>query len=124
MSYDLTFFKISGQMPNEEGFCEDDIQIIGSPEQLKGELSSILPDLNWELALADHADYAFWQSVITDEDTWYRFHISATEPTVNYFTVRTSHRTLSRKLIPLICSRLDLVAFDMQTEDVIEVTIK
>jgi hypothetical protein len=122
MSYDFTFFKIKGRMPNEEGFCEDDIEIIGSPENLKGKLSSIFSDLNWELSLLDKPEHSFWQGWIADEDTWYCFNIPANGEAIDYFSVRTSHRTLERKVIPLICSRLNLVAFDTQTGEVIEPT--
>jgi hypothetical protein len=121
MSYDFFFFKIKGRMPDEEGFCEDDMEIIGSLDEIKRELCCIFPDLYWqELALSDKPKYSFWQGVMCDEHTWYDFSVSATGKVIAHFSVRTSHRTLERKAIPEICSRLNLVAFDPQTGDVIK----
>jgi hypothetical protein len=120
MSYNFTFFRVIGRLPSDKDFCKSDIQSIGTTVEIKNSLSRLLPGLLWDET--SNSDKNFWVGIVTDEETWYEFMVPDIEGALDYFVVRTSHRTRSRSLVLLVCSNLQLVAFDPQTGSSIQPT--
>jgi len=77
------------------------------PAALVEALSSLFPQLAWR-----GEDDGGWFGSLQGPDTWYEFRIGA-EPDYTW-SVRTSHLTNTRSLVPLICDTLGLLAFDGQ----------
>lgn len=77
------------------------------PSALVEALSSLFPQAAWR----EETD-AGWFGSLQGDDTWYEFRIGA-EPDYAW-SVRTSHLTRTRKLVPIICDALGLLAFDGQ----------
>jgi len=77
------------------------------PAALVAELSSLFPDLAWNR----EAD-GCWFGWLEGDDGRYEFRIGA-EPDYSW-SVYTSRRARTRALVPIICDRLGLLAFDGQ----------
>ena len=85
----------------------EDTLLRQDPSALVEALSTLFPELKWR----KESDGA-WFGSLDGEDTWYEFRIDAEPDYV--WSVYTSRRTNSRRLIPVICNALDVIAFDGQ----------
>jgi hypothetical protein len=77
------------------------------PSALVEALSSLFPQLAWR----NEGDGG-WFGSLQDDDTCYELRIGAA--TDFAWSVSTSQRATTRKVIPTICDRLGLLAFDGQ----------
>lgn len=76
------------------------------PAALVEALSSLFPDIAWR------KDDSGWSGSLGSDDSWYQFRIEAA---ADYsWSISTSHRSGTRNLVPVICDRLGLLAFDGQ----------
>jgi hypothetical protein len=102
MSYDFIMMKPRAEIMEIETL--DDLGghtlLAQEPSVLVEALSSLFPELAWE-------------KEAEGGDTWYEFRIGA-EPDYAW-SVCTSDGAKSRNLVPIICDRLGLLAFDGQT---------
>ena len=108
MSYDFIMMK-----PRVEIMAIETMEDLGEhtllrqdPAVLVEALSSLFPELAWE----KEADG--WFGSLEGGDTGYEFRIGA-EPDYAW-SVCTSDGAKSRNLVPIICDRLGLLAFDGQ----------
>jgi hypothetical protein len=110
MSYDFIMMKpkdgMRGEIQSMEDFGERTL-LQQDPAALVGALSSLFPELAWD----NEADGG-WFGSLRGEDSWYEFRIGATPDYV--WSACTSHGADARGLIPVICDRLGLLAFDGQ----------
>lgn len=108
MSYDFVMMKPKADVVIEslEDLGEHTL-LRQDPSVLKEALSSLFPELKWR----QESDGGWFGSLQAD-DSWYEFRIAAE---ADYsWSVCTSDRTSTRKLVPTICDRLGLLAFDGQ----------
>jgi hypothetical protein len=110
MSYDFTMMK---PKPGHESEIES-LEDLGErtllrqdPAALVEALSSLFPEIAWR-----DQDNGGWFGALKGGDSWYEFRIEATPDTS--WSIRTSHRAGPRNLVPLICDKLGLLAFDGQ----------
>ena len=108
MSYDFIMMK-----PRAEVMEIETMDDLGEHPLLRQEtselvdaLSSLFPELAWE----KQADG--WFGSLEGGDTWYEFRIGAEADYA--WSVCTSDGAKSRNLVPIICDRLGLLAFDGQ----------
>jgi hypothetical protein len=110
MSYDFTMMKPKAGLTDEIESLEDlgeRTLLRQEPAALVEALSSLFPQLAWR-----KLDDGGWFGSMKGEDSWYEFRIEAM---ANFsWTVRSSHRTGTRNLVPLICDTLGVLAFDGQ----------
>jgi hypothetical protein len=111
MSYDFLMMKprteiLFAQDLGEETLFQQD------PDATVQALSALFPELAWSREEDD------WFGSLQGDDTWYEFRIEARPDFA--WTVRTSHRTNTRSLIPVICNALGLLAFDGQANLLIQ----
>jgi hypothetical protein len=76
-------------------------------------VEELVGPLKWAERQRPDAVPTRWSSPYEGGDTWYEFILHG-DPVI-VISVRTSHRTDTRSLIPRICRALDLYAFDPQT---------
>lgn len=110
MSYDFLMMKPKADIVAEIETMEDlgeHTLLRQDPSALVEALSSLFPTLAWR----GETDGG-WFGSLQGEDTWYEFRIGA-EPDYAW-SICTSHLTSSRKVVPIICDTLGLLAFDGQ----------
>jgi hypothetical protein len=109
MSYDFIMMKPRAEVMEIETMEDlgEHTLLPQEPSMLVEALSSLFPELAWE----KEADG--WFGSIEGGDSWYEFRIGA-EPDYAW-SVCTSDGAKSRSLVPIICDRLGLLAFDGQT---------
>jgi hypothetical protein len=109
MSYDFIMMKPRAEVMEIEtvdDFGEHTL-LPQEPSGLVEALSSIFPELAWE------KESDGWFGSLEGGDSWYEFRIGAE---MDYtWSVCTSDGAKSRSLVPIICDRLGLLAFDDQT---------
>jgi hypothetical protein len=103
MSYDFIMMKPRAEVMEIETMEDlgEHTLLPQEPSVLVEALSSLFPEL------------ACWFGSIEGGDSWYEFRIGA-EPDYAW-SVCTSDGAKSRSLVPIICDRLGLLAFDGQT---------
>jgi len=110
VSYDFTMMKPRPEVTIEIESLEDlgeRTLLRQDPAELVEALSSLFPQMTWR-----KEDDGGWFGSLQGEDSWYEFRIEAL---LDFsWSVRTSHRTGTRNLIPLICDTLGVLAFDGQ----------
>ena len=82
------------------------------PSALVEALSSLFPELIWR----EETDGG-WFGSLQGDDTWYEFRIGA-EPDYTW-SVFAPHLASKRRVVPIICDTLGLVAFDGQANALI-----
>jgi hypothetical protein len=109
MSYDFMMMK---PRPGRESEIES-LEDLGEhtlqrqdPAALVEALSSLFPGIAWRKE--DNG----WFGSLDGDDSWYEFRIEGAADTC--WSIRTSHRAGTRNLVPVICDRLGLLAFDGQ----------
>src|ERR1700740_2269965 len=110
MSYDFMMMKPKPERESEIESLEDlgeTTLLRQEPAALVEALSSLFPEIAWR-----REDSGGWFGALTGDDSWYEFRIEAT-PDYSW-SIRTSHRAGPRNLVPAICDRLGLLAFDGQ----------
>jgi hypothetical protein len=110
MSYDFMMMKPKPERESEIESLEDldeHTLLRQEPAALVEALSSLFPDIAWR-----REDGGGWFGALNGDDSWYEFKIEATPDTS--WSIRTSHRAGTRNLVPLICDKLGLLAFDGQ----------
>lgn len=112
MSYDFFMMKPKAEIRSTQDLSEDTL-LVQDPEVVVQALTALLPELTWKRAPDGN-----WSGALQSDDTWYEFRIDARPDHV--WLVRTSRRTNTRRLIPLICDALGLLAFDGQTNLLIQ----
>jgi hypothetical protein len=110
MSYDFMLMK---PKPGRESEIES-LEDLGEHTLLRQDsaalveaLSSLFPTIEWR-----QEDSGGWFGVLKGDDSWYEFRIEGAADTS--WSIRTSHRAGTRNLVPMICDRLGLLAFDGQ----------
>lgn len=111
MSYDFLIFKLKMPIQSHMDLSEETTTIIGSGEEIKEKISTLLPATQWRLS-NDH-----WWGTYQGEDTWYEFSVDNKE--TSCFSIHTSFRTDTRNAIKLICDALGVIAFDGQAGTII-----
>jgi hypothetical protein len=108
MSYDFMMMKPKAGITIEtmEDLGEQTL-LRQDPAALVEALSSLFPELEWQ-----QEPGGAWFGSLQGDDTWYELRIGA-EPDYAW-SVCTSRRTTTRKLVPIICDSLGLLAFDGQ----------
>jgi hypothetical protein len=106
MSYDFLMMKPKVEISSPDDLGEDTL-LCQNPSVLVEALSALFPQLAWQ-----KRDDGGWFGSLDGDDTWYEFRIDAEPDYV--WSVHTSHRTNTRKLIPVICDALGVIAFDGQ----------
>jgi len=110
MSYDFIMMKPQADVMAEIESLEDlgeRTLLRQDPAALVEALSFLFAGLAW-----NRESDGGWLASLEGDDTWYEFRIGA-EPDYSW-SVKTSHRAGTRNLVPLICDRLGLLAFDGQ----------
>lgn len=109
MSYDFMMMKARPGRESEIESLEDlgahTLQL-QDPAALVEVLSSLFPEIEWR------KDDSGWFGSLRGDDCWYEFRIEAAADTS--WSIHTSHRSGPRNLVPFICDRLGLLAFDAQ----------
>jgi hypothetical protein len=106
MSYDFLMMKPKSEIRSAYDLGEDTL-LQQDPSTLVHALSTLFPELAWR----KEADGG-WFGSLQGDDSWYEFRIGV-KPDYTW-SVCTSHRTNTRKLIPTICNALGVIAFDGQ----------
>jgi hypothetical protein len=110
MSYDFLMMKPRPERETEIESLEDlgeQTLLRQEPAALAETLSSLFPEIAWR-----REEDGGWFGVLDGEDSWYEFRI---EGAADFsWSIRTSHRTGRRNLVPRICDTLGLLAFDGQ----------
>jgi len=106
MSYDFLMFKPKVQIRTTADLGEETL-LHQDPSALMQALSALFPQLRWQEETSGS-----WFGSLEGDDTWYEFRIDA-KPDFAW-SIHTSHRTNTRKLIPAICNALGVLAFDGQ----------
>jgi hypothetical protein len=108
MSYDFIMMKPRAEVIEIETMDDlgEHTLLPQEPSALVEALSSMFPDLVWE----KQGDG--WFGSLEGADTWYEFRIGAEADYA--WSVCTSDGAKSRSLVPIICDRLGLLAFDGQ----------
>jgi len=109
MSYDFIMMKPNPERESEieslEDLGEHTLQRLDSAALVEA-LSSLFPEMAWR------REDGGWFGTLKGDDSWYEFRI---EEAADYsWSIRTSHRAGTRNLVPVICDRLGLLAFDRQ----------
>jgi len=110
MSYDFMMMKPNPERESEIESLEDlgeHTLLRQDPAALVAALSSLFPDIAWR-----REDGGGWFGSLKGDDSWYEFRIE--EASDYSWSIRTSHRAGTRNLVPVICDRLGLLAFDGQ----------
>jgi hypothetical protein len=110
VSYDFTMMRPRPGRESEIESLEDlgeHTLLRQDPAVLVETLSSLFPEIAWRKQ--DNGD---WFGALKGDDSWYEFKIEGTPDTS--WSIRTSHRAGTRNLVPVICDRLGLLAFDGQ----------
>jgi hypothetical protein len=110
MSYDFMMMKPKADVMAEIESLEDlgeHTLLRQDPAALVEALSALFPELSW----SKENDGA-WFGWLDGDDTRYEFRIGP-EPDYSW-SIFTSRRTNTRRLVPIICDRLGLLAFDGQ----------
>ena len=110
MSYDFMMMKPRPGRESEIESLEDlgeHTLLRQDPAALVETLSSLLPEIEWR-----REDRGGWFGTLKRDDSWYEFRVEATPDTS--WSIRTSHRSGPRNLVPVICDTLGLLAFDGQ----------
>jgi hypothetical protein len=108
MSYDFIMMKPRAdvmEIETMDDFGEHTL-LPQEPSGLVDALSSMFPELAWEKQTDG------WFGSMEGGDTWYEFRIGAEADYA--WSVCTSDGAKSRSLVPIICDRLGLLAFDSQ----------
>ncbi|MBR0754149.1 hypothetical protein JQ604_18345 [Bradyrhizobium jicamae] len=111
MTYGFMMFKPKGAVPAIDDLGEDTL-VLQEPAVVVAGLTALCPDIAWR-----REDDGGWFGALDGEDGWYEFRIGA-EPDLCW-TISTSHRASTRKLVPEICNALGVVAFDGQVMSLI-----
>ena len=106
MSYDFFMMKPKAEISSPDDLAEE-VLLRQDPDALVRSLSALFPELEWR-----RESDGGWFGSLDGEDTWYEFRINAKPDCM--WSVYTSRRTSTRKLNPVICDALDLIAFDRQ----------
>jgi hypothetical protein len=110
MSYDFLIMKpragIAAEIESLDDLGEHTL-LRQEPGSLVEALSSLFPALAWR----NESDGG-WLGSLQDDYTWYELRIGAAADYA--WSVNTSQRATTRKVIPTICDRLGLLAFDGQ----------
>jgi hypothetical protein len=104
MSYDFYMMKPKIEINSPDDLAEEAL-LQQDPDALVPSLSALFPELTWQR----ERDGSWFGSL---DGEGYEFRIDAKPD--HMWSVHTSHRTNTRKLIPVICDALDLIAFDGQ----------
>jgi hypothetical protein len=75
------------------------------PAALLEALSALFPRIEWR-----KEESGGWFGSLRDDDSWHEFRIEAAADTS--WSIRTSHRAGPRNIVPVICDRLGLLAYD------------
>ncbi len=108
MSYDFIMMKPRAEVMEIETMDDfgEHTLLPQEPAGLVEALSSMFPELVWE------TEGDGWFGSLEGGDTWYEFRIGAEADYA--WSVCTSDGAKSRSLVPIICDRLGLLAFDSQ----------
>jgi hypothetical protein len=108
MSYDFIMMKPKAEVMEIETMDDfgEHTLLRQEPSDLVEALSSLFPELAWE----KQGDG--WFGSLDADDTWYEFTIGAGPDYA--WSLCTSHRTNTRRLVSIICDRLGILAFDPQ----------
>lgn len=108
MSYDFIMMKPKAEVMEIEEMDDlgERMLLPQEPAAVVEALSSLFPELAWEKQTDG------WFGSLEGGDTSYEFRIGA-EPDYAW-SVCTSESSKSRSLVPIICDRLGLLAFDGQ----------
>ena len=110
MSYDFLMMKPRPEVATEIESLEDlgeHTLLRQDPAAVVEALSALFPALVW-----NKESNGAWFGSLDGDDTWYEYWIT---PEPDYaWSVCTSHRTNARRLVPVICDTLGLLAFDGQ----------
>ena len=108
MSYDFIMMKPRAEVMEIETMDDlgEHTLLPQEPAGLVEALSSMFPELAWE------TQGDGWFGSLEGGDTWYEFRIGAEADYA--WSVCTSDGAKSRSLVPIICDRLGLLAFDGQ----------
>jgi hypothetical protein len=112
MSYEYLMFKASAPIKSMNDLSEETVEL-QDPAGLMKQLSAILPALSWT-----RVDGSFWEALCDDGAARYEFRIPLTPK--QSWRVHTSHRVTARPLVPILCSKMGLVAFDGQAMTLID----
>jgi len=109
MSYDFIMMKPRAEVMEIETMDDlgEHTLLRQDPAALVAELSSLFPDLAWNGEGA-----CGWIGWLEGDDGRYEFRIGA--ETDYSWSIYTSRRARTRSLVPIICDRLGLLAFDGQ----------
>jgi hypothetical protein len=110
MSYDFMMMKPRPGRESEIESLEDlgeHTLLRQDPAALVEALSSLFPDIAWRREVGGG-----WFGALDGDDSRYEFRIEGAADTS--WSIRTSHRAGTRNLVPVICDRLGLLAFDGQ----------
>ena len=110
MSYDFLMMRPRIETMTEIESLEDlgeRTLVRQDPAALVDALSSLFPELAWR-----REEDGGWFGSLAGDDTWYELRVRA-EPDYSW-SICTSHLTNRRRVVPLICDRLGLLAFDGQ----------
>jgi hypothetical protein len=109
VSYDFMMFKVTGAVRSPNDLAEETTEIIGIGAEIQAQLSRLCPATVW----THSSEFRSIEGMLLDgPDTWYEFRLR--EDADKMFSIRTSHLTRDRTLIPEICRELGLIAFDGQ----------
>jgi hypothetical protein len=108
MSYDFIMMKPRAEVMEIETMDDlgEHTLVRQEPSDLVEALSSLFPELAWEKQTDG------WFGSLEGGDSWYEFRIGAEADYA--WSVCTSDGAKSRNLVPIICDRLGLLAFDGQ----------
>jgi hypothetical protein len=108
MSYDFIMMKPRAEVMEIETMDDfgEHTLLRQEPSALVEALSSLFPELAWEKQTDG------WFGSFEGGDSWYEFRIGAEADYA--WSVCTSDGAKSRNLVPIICDRLGLLAFDGQ----------
>jgi hypothetical protein len=110
MSYDFLMMKPKAEAMTEiesvEDFGERTL-LRQEPAAMVEALSSLFPQTAWR-----REEDGGWLGSLEGEDGWYEFRIDAAPDYA--WSACTSHGARTRKVIPMICDTLGLLAFDGQ----------
>jgi len=108
MSYDFIMLKPRAEVMEIETMDDfgEHTLVRQEPSDLVEALSSLFPELAWEKQTDG------WFGSLEGGDSWYEFRIGAEADYA--WSVCTSDGAKSRNLVPIICDRLGLLAFDGQ----------
>ena len=110
MSYDFMMMKPREGRESEIESLEDlgeHTLLRQDPAALVEALSSLFPEIAWR-----REEAGGWFGALKDDDSWHEFRIDGAADTS--WSIRTSHRAGARNLVPRICDRLGLLAFDSE----------